>query len=1261
MKVSNEKDDYISTDPESANLPRQVFKAELSAIHSRRTTFRLPVDKFERDEVVPDVQLGLAGLSLSGGGIRSSTFSLGVLQSLEDASILKHVDYLSTVSGGGYIGSFLSSYWAGNPSFSFKEVDIIGVPRGCRLSQGKDLGDGRWRLKNISEAEVILSFPSPEEEREFDDIVRVVGVPAIDNGKAEPLPLFLKTPVTDHGAFCMQIVTAEGYPCVALSGRNLPPYSNIVLQLGEADYFPFCHKSGQLETQSFRHLRECADYLKPPSLFAGLRLAGIFLRGLLVNALIVLPLLLLAAVGTILLSGNGIHEALNTTHIQYLIDNDTLQENRASKGIAPGDYQDIVINLQSILAWSPPEKELDILLGGLPEDVTFPAADHKENSEIIPPKNVGPGFWLLSKRSQDDLDLAFSLPDKLTTQLSVTAWKSDNDFKGFTHNWWYRMRCIFPRFFDAWQTTIPHDDDNIQEQNVKGSVGNIDSYSLDLAHYIGLKKYILLSEVPKNSFSTEGRFVGKGHWLFDGDAASDLKLSFSIPNLGNDFHPKIKAWQSVRLNEKIAAIQQPTFIANVRLGPSSLQVYPIEEGEELSKLKNPKIFKRDPGIDIMTTLKDIAGIDTSQNTGELYVRFSQSHTVDFKEQLPTIRRLSQKGNEKKSEWVFMGSGLDVLNAHLQQIVTKGNDNNLLFQVTMWLSYSDAQVHDPVSRLYRNTFIFTKWILLLFVALLVFCPIIQKILKNLGVRAWSLRDFLTRYICGASIAVILCSAFIEAQPLFIYLFHRLKDVLTLTAIVGGADKGLALIGSVIAAGGGLFAANSVSSGAKVKAKLSLYAMGVVGPAVLWIFYLNFCLWALANVNVPEMFKNVEGYVLCVYLLVASVAYCTTILLYNVNRTSLHPFYRDRLSETFLISKDLKTSGLYHNDEQKLNSLNSDFAPYHILNTTLNIVGKSKVNLKGRKADFFSFSRDYIGSRITGYARTKKYEENDDHMGLGTAMAISGAAAAPNMGRETSRPLTFIMALLNIRLGYWAQNPMVFGPMKQKGFWATLSGTICSNQVGPFFLLKEMVGLVNEKSRFVNLSDGGHLENMGLYELVRRRCKYIIVCDAEADKEMTCHGLSDAIRMILIDMGIKIHIDLSSIYRKKKNSDGSIKIVGDKHFAIGSIEYGADQGEQGYLLYIKSSVSGKHTPYIEDYLARHGDFPHETTADQFFNEAQFEAYRALGCEIGDDILRCIKNIPEPPIDDSGSHGGKKLRWAREAEGQWRELLRTASTSN
>ena len=85
---------------------QDVFPAELEEINKRRQELHLP---HVPSDCAPSTKLGLVGLALSGGGIRSATFHLGVIQALAKHGLLKTVDYLSTVSGGGYIGSCLSS------------------------------------------------------------------------------------------------------------------------------------------------------------------------------------------------------------------------------------------------------------------------------------------------------------------------------------------------------------------------------------------------------------------------------------------------------------------------------------------------------------------------------------------------------------------------------------------------------------------------------------------------------------------------------------------------------------------------------------------------------------------------------------------------------------------------------------------------------------------------------------------------------------------------------------------------------------------------------------------------------------------------------------------------------------------------------------------------------------------------------------------------------------------------------------------------
>ncbi len=115
-------------------------------------------------------------------------------------------------------------------------------------------------------------------------------------------------------------------------------------------------------------------------------------------------------------------------------------------------------------------------------------------------------------------------------------------------------------------------------------------------------------------------------------------------------------------------------------------------------------------------------------------------------------------------------------------------------------------------------------------------------------------------------------------------------------------------------------------------------------------------------------------------------------------------------------------------------------------------------------------------------------------LGTAVAISGAAASPNMGYHTSPPVAFLLTLFNVRMGWWLGNPR-----------ARYTWRYSSPRIGLIYMLGELFGTTSSSSDYVSLSDGGHFENLGIYELVRRRCRYIIVGDAEQDEDFKFGGL------------------------------------------------------------------------------------------------------------------------------------------------------------
>ena len=322
--------------------------------------------------------------------------------------------------------------------------------------------------------------------------------------------------------------------------------------------------------------------------------------------------------------------------------------------------------------------------------------------------------------------------------------------------------------------------------------------------------------------------------------------------------------------------------------------------------------------------------------------------------------------------------------------------------------------------------------------------------------------------------------------------------------------------------------------------------------------------------------------------------------NINITSPHGFYRDRLSRAFMI-RMTKQGQLDSNDSLKLSMLNREgtAGPYLLINAALNLAGSSVPEMRGRDAGFFLFSKFFTGSDPTGYVPTTALEHLDRQLDLGTAMAISAGAAAPRMGVTTVKPLVFILTLLNIRLGYWLPNP------------ARIVQKARHPYPGLAYMVREAFGQLRQQAAYVNLSDGGHIENLGIYQLLRRHVPRIIAVDAEEDADMEFKGLVTLIRYAAIDLGVEVRIDLSAIREKRA------------HYAVGEIVYGPGEAP-GALLYIKSSMTGDENPYILDYAKRNPLFPHQPTADQFFNETQFEAYRALGYHIAQGCMNEARTL-------------------------------------
>jgi hypothetical protein len=221
----------------------------------------------------------------------------------------------------------------------------------------------------------------------------------------------------------------------------------------------------------------------------------------------------------------------------------------------------------------------------------------------------------------------------------------------------------------------------------------------------------------------------------------------------------------------------------------------------------------------------------------------------------------------------------------------------------------------------------------------------------------------------------------------------------------------------------------------------------------------------------------------------------------------------------------------------------------------------------------------------------------------------------MGYHSSPFVTFILTLLNVRLGAWLGNP---GPAGDRTFQLGYP----ASSVRP--IIDEALGLTNDRSPYVYLSDGGHFENLGLYEMVLRRCHFIVVSDAGEDPECSFADLGEAVRKVRVDFGIPIDFGEMSIYPRSQID--TAKQHGH-NCAIGRIGYSAVDGStapDGIIIYIKPVCYGDEPRDIYEYFKRSQTFPHESTADQFFSESQFESYRMLGAYTMEKL--CIDGVSD-----------------------------------
>ena len=437
---------------------------------------------------------------------------------------------------------------------------------------------------------------------------------------------------------------------------------------------------------------------------------------------------------------------------------------------------------------------------------------------------------------------------------------------------------------------------------------------------------------------------------------------------------------------------------------------------------------------------------------------------------------------------------------------------------------------------------------------------------------------------------------------------------------------------------------------------IFIIGLLGLLSLGLHHLlmqpAFCNECVRHATTPSSFLDVmyqeaanfqhPGIGWVALLCAGSLAAATTLAWrIDVNLFSIYHFYRQRLVRCYLGASRCKQrvphpfTGFDPRDDLKLADLCSMplgtpqcQRPYPIHNTAMNLVAGKQLAWQERRAAAFAFTPmasgysftlpDEKGQLLSHYRPTAQYMEG---VWMGSAMAISGAAASPNMGYHSSPALAFLMTVFNVRLGHWSPNPA------DENHW-----TQHDPPFGGIYLLKELFGHTQHTSPFVYLSDGGHFENLGIYELVRRRCTCIVAIDAGEDGNSQFEDLGNTIRKCYADFGVVIDVHAEDLQ--------------NGYSAIGRVVYPPREGAsepppEGHLIYIKPRLTGTEPADLLNYKCTHPGFPHESTADQWFDESQFESYRKLGHHIGKAVFNAAL-IEAAQRQEMAGDSGPILPW-------------------
>jgi hypothetical protein len=445
------------------------------------------------------------------------------------------------------------------------------------------------------------------------------------------------------------------------------------------------------------------------------------------------------------------------------------------------------------------------------------------------------------------------------------------------------------------------------------------------------------------------------------------------------------------------------------------------------------------------------------------------------------------------------------------------------------------------------------------------------------------------------------------------------------------------------------------GARVQRAIGRVAVWLLGPLILAGLFL---FWLLVFVSAHHISPWVVGTaaLLCLFFWRFG----------DVTSWSLHPFYRRRLCTAFALKRVPRVPGDEFGEavERRYDKMvpltESGVEPDQtgrsrwptLLVCAAANISDSGVTPPGRSVTSFTFSRGAIGGPLVGGVPTTEFEDRigprcRSNYSLAAAVAMSGAAISPSMGKETRPSIRFLLGLANVRLGVWVPNPRRMERWEPKhqldAFRArdnelgTLarrlqrskeptdpapSGSSTSQsdtarrrylfpRPGPHYLIKEMLGRNSVNDTYLYVTDGGHYENLGLVELLRRGCTEVYCFDASGGTSLS--NLGDAIALARSELNVEI-IDFNPAALTEDKERLSRKCC-----ALGKIVY--PDGPTGVFVYVRSVVT-RSAPYdVQAFRINDPAFPHHSTFDQLYTDQKFEAYRELGTHACEEAIAAV----------------------------------------